>query len=101
MKKKLPKSLQPVLWSVKIGDLDLKKDRVYIIHQILAFGNLKQLKWLLRNYSLKEIREVFLKYPLKSYRPQSFNFIKEIFLKISKKKLDEKKYVPILLHPAK
>jgi hypothetical protein len=89
----IPKSLQPILWSVKIEDLNLKKDRVYIIHQILAFGSLEQLKWLLKNYSLKEVREVFIKYPLKIYRPQSFNFIKNFFVKIENKKLDEKKYI--------
>lgn len=94
MKKKLPKDLQPFLWSVKIGDLDLQKDKVYIIHQILSFGGLKELEWLFKNYSFREIKEVFLKHPLKIYRPASFNFIKEIFLRIKNKKLDEKKYIP-------
>jgi hypothetical protein len=94
--KKLPKSFQPILWSVKIEDLNLKKDKIYIIHQILAFGNLKHLKWLFKNYSLDEIRKVFWKYPLKVYRPQSFNFVKEILLKI-KNKINEKDYVTTFL----
>lgn len=95
MKNKLPKELQPVLWSVKIEDLDLIKDKVYIINQILSYGNLSQLKWLFKNYSFSEIKNVFLKHPIKIYRLQSFNFIKEIPLKI-KKKLNEKRYIP---HP--
>jgi len=90
---KLPKKLQSILWSVKIEDLDLQEDKVYIIHQILSFGNFKQLKWLLNNYSLSEIRKVFLENPIRIYRLPSFNFIKDILLKIKDKKINEKKYV--------
>jgi len=89
---KIPKSLQGVLWSVKVENLDLQKDKVYIIHQILSYGSLKELKWLLKNYSLSEIKQVFLNYPMRVYTPSSFNFIKEIFLGI-KKRLNEKKYI--------
>lgn len=92
MKTLLSKNLQSVLWSVKIDDLDIKKDKVYIIHQILAFGNLKQLQWLFNNYSKQEIRKIFLEQPMRIYRPSAFNFIKEIFLEI-KKYLNEQKYV--------
>jgi hypothetical protein len=28
--------LQPLLWSVKIKDLDLEKDKIFIINQVLA-----------------------------------------------------------------
>jgi hypothetical protein len=94
---KVPKSLQPVLWSVRTEELDLKEDKVYIIHQILSFGNLKELRWLFRNYSIKEIKEVFLKYPIKVYRPQSFNFVNQVLLKIRNKKLNIKRYVPATL----
>ena len=93
---KIPKGFQSILWSVRLEDLDLQKDKVYIIHQILSYGNLKELKWLLKNYSLSEIKEVFLNHPIRVYRPQSFNFIKEFFLGI-KEKFDEKKYVSSIL----
>jgi len=93
MKNSLPKSLQPILWSVKIEDLNLEKDKIYIIHQILAFGNLKELKWLFNNYLLKEIKEIFLKHSIRIYRPQAFNFIKKIFLMIPSAKIDKSKYV--------
>ncbi len=91
---KAPKFLQSVLWSVRIEDLDLKEDKFYIIHQILSFGNLKELRWLFDNYSIKEIKEVFLKHPLKVYRPQSFNFVNKILLKIRNRNLNIKNYVP-------
>ncbi len=92
-KTKIPKKLQSVLWSVKIEDLDLEEDKVYIIHQILAFGNFEQLKWLFNNYSFNKIKKVFLEHPIRIYHPSSFNFIKYIFLKIKNKKINEKKYV--------
>lgn len=93
---KIPSFLQGILWSVRVEDLDLQKDKVYIIHQILSYGNFKELRWLLKNYSLQEIKKVFLDHPIKVYRPQAFNFIKEIFLSI-KGKLNEKKYVSSIL----
>jgi len=92
-KSKLPEFLRPYLWSVKIEDLDLEKDKIYIIHQILAFGNLKALKWLFETYSLKEIKKIFLSHPLRVYREPTFLFVKEILLEIKEKK-DIKKYVP-------
>ena len=90
---KVPKFLQSVLWSVRIEDLNLEKDKVYIIHQILSFGNLKELRWLFDNYSVKKIKEVFSGHPLKVYRPQSFNFVNKILLKIKNRNLNTKNYV--------
>ena len=93
MKPKIPQSLQPFLWSVKIKDLDLKQDKVFIINQILAFGGLKQLKWLFNVYSKKTIKQVFLNHPIKTYRAPTFNFIKTIILGIKKQNLIKEKYV--------
>lgn len=79
-KKKVPKFLQPTLWSVKVDHLDLKEDKVYIINQILVYGSFKELKWLFRTYPKKTIREVFIHQPLKIYTPSAFNFAREILL---------------------
>ena len=88
----LPNFLQPFLWSVKISELDLEKNKVYIIHQILAFGNIESIKWLFRTYSSKEIKRVFLNHSCKIYRDSAFNFITKILLGINKN-LNVKKYV--------
>lgn len=93
MKKKIPQFLQPVIWSVRIGDLDVKEDKILIINQVLAFGGLKELKWLFKTYSLKTIKRVFLEHPIKTYRPATFNFVKEILLNLGKKSLIKEKYV--------
>lgn len=89
---KLPKNLQGFLWSVDINNLDTTEDKVYIINQILAYGGLPELKWLFKTYSLKQIKDVFLHSPVKTYRPSAFNFAQKILLSI-RENLDERKYV--------
>lgn len=70
----LPKSLQGTLWSVPLGQLDIGENRVYIIHQLLAFGTLTDLRWLFSTYDKETIREVFLKHPTKIYTRSAFHF---------------------------
>jgi len=91
--KKVPKKLQPFLWSVKVSQLDLQKDKVYIANQILAYGGLKEIKWLFKNYPLQEIKNIFLRHPIKTYRPSTFNFVKEILLEMGNTPLVKEKYV--------
>ncbi len=95
-KKKLPKFLQPFLWSVKIDDLDIKKDKVYVVNQILAFGDIEALKWLFNNYSFAAIKRVFLSRSMRIYRDSAFNFVKKNLLGINKP-LNTKKYVAVPL----
>jgi len=83
-KQKLPKFLQPYLWSTRIDDLDKERDKVSIINQILAYGNMKALQWLFTNYSAKELRKVFSRHPMRIYRGSSFYFAKNILLNIQK-----------------
>lgn len=90
--KKVPRWLQPILWSIRVSHLDIEKDKVYIINQILGFGGMRALKWLFKTYSKRTIKEAFIKKPLKVYTPASFNFTKDILLKIKNKKLDPYKY---------
>lgn len=93
MTKHLPKSLQGYLWSADVNDLDMEKDRVYIIHQLLMYGTFKDIGWLFKKYSLKEIREVFTHYPQQIYTKDSFNFVKNFLLSLEDLKLDEEKYI--------
>lgn len=90
---KLPDNLQPVLWSASINNLDSDKDKVYIIHQILAFGRMEDIHWLFKNYSLKEICTVFLKFPYKSYRSQRFNFVRNFLLPLENRSILDNRYV--------
>ena len=91
--KRVPRSLQPILWSKRVSKLDLQADRDYIIHQVLRYGTLGQIHWLLKTYTDKEARRVFLTHPLKIYSPSAFNFIARFILKLKRAKFDENKYL--------
>jgi len=89
---KIPKSLQGVLWSIDVSKLDAINDKNYIIHQILAYGTWKDLRWLFKTYPKSQIKQVFIKYPSKDYRPVVFNFVTKFLLDL-KQIPDESKYV--------
>jgi hypothetical protein len=92
----IPESWQGILWSCDVKKLDWEKDKNYIIHQVLRYGDLKDIVLLFKIYSEKEIRRVFEKNPMKIYTPQCFNFIKNIILDIKKKSISSEKYVATL-----
>jgi hypothetical protein len=98
---KISSKLQPILWSKNVKKLDLEKDKIYIIHQILSYGNLNQIKWLFRVYSKKEIRKIFVTFPKKIYHPAIFYFVKNFVLNLKNEKLDEKKYLKTSLRNIK
>lgn len=57
-----------------ISKLDLKKDRAYIVNQVLSYGTLDEIRWLMKAYGEKTVREVFLTQPIKVYTPSAFRF---------------------------
>lgn len=98
--KSLPKKLQPILWSKHISKIDTRLDKIYIIHQVLAYGSLEDIKMLLKIYSIEEIINVFINFPKKIYTKNVFLFIKDFLLKVNRK-LDENNYVKKPSKPAK
>jgi|SRR3989344_2930420 len=88
-----PKNLQATLWSNHVNNLDLNKDKNYIIHQILSVGSLEDWKWLFKKYNLKTLQDIFINYPAKIYRPDAFNFVKNILLSLEDKNLTKEYYV--------
>ena len=93
---RIPQEFQPILWSTNIKSLDLEKDKNYIIHQVLMYGDLKEIAWLLKVYSKEEVKRVFEEAPMKIYDFQSFNFVKNIILGLKRQHLPFKKYVTTL-----
>ena len=81
------------MWSVDVKNLDLEKDKTYIIHQVLMYGDLNEISWLFKVYGENEIRKVFEKFPMKIYNRQSFNFIKNIILGLKARSISSEKYV--------
>ena len=90
--KEIPSSFQNIFWSVKLEDLNIEKDKVYIINQTLSYGGIEELKWLFKIYPKETIGEVFVDRPIKTYRAPTFNFVKKILLNIEEP-LSEEKYV--------
>jgi len=59
---KILQKLQGVLWSYDVRDLDLEKDKEYIITQVLNYGTWEDLKLLYKLYPEKDIKKV-VRYP--------------------------------------
>ncbi|PIV12741.1 MAG: hypothetical protein COS47_00935 [Candidatus Nealsonbacteria bacterium CG03_land_8_20_14_0_80_36_12] len=95
---KIPSEFQGILWSANVRELDLEEDKNYIIHQVLMYGSLEQIRWLFRTYKKEEIKKVFIENPVPIYTKPIFYFIKNIILNL-KKKLDEKKYIKNIIGP--
>jgi hypothetical protein len=88
----VPPKLQPILWSVDIKNLDFEDDKIYIIHQVLSYGSLEDIKLIFKIYARDEILDVFINNPKKVYTKPIFLFIKDFLLKINTE-LDFRKYV--------
>ncbi len=89
----IPKQLQGVLWSADVDSLDLKNDQVYIVHQILRFGKIDHISWLIKTYGPKKLKEIFLHHPKKIYTPSSLNFAKNTVLGLEDQIINSQKYV--------
>jgi hypothetical protein len=57
----LPKFLQPCFPSWDVKNLDKTKDKKLIITQILNYGTEKDLEWLTKVYSKRDLRQVISK----------------------------------------
>jgi hypothetical protein len=93
VKKMIPKHLQSILWSKGLDKLSLEDDKNYIVHQVLMYGDLKDIKWLFETYSRAKVREIFVQQPKRVYTAPTFNFVKNFVLGLKGKKLEEDKYV--------
>ncbi len=91
--RRIPRTFQPFLWSKNVGKMDRDRDKIYIVHQILSYGDFKELRQLFKIYDRKEVGEVFTKYPKKIYQPSVFYFVKNFILGLRNTRLRESDYV--------
>lgn len=82
---------QAVVWSKNKNKFN-QNDKVYLVNQTLMFGNLSEIKELIKKYGKKEIIDIFLKKPLQIYTRPAVNFIQKIILDI-KDQIDYQRYV--------
>ena len=71
IKKKLPKSVENVLWSYDIDKIDFDLHKKLIISQVLNYGTSDATDWLFRTYELKEIWQVAEQIPLGQWDKKS------------------------------
>jgi len=88
-----PKHLQGILWSHDIHGLNIEENKIYIIHQILAYGSINEWMWLFDTYSHREVKKIFVSTPYKDYRSARFNFVKNYLLDIEDHQLNPTRYV--------
>jgi len=59
---KLPLFLKKYFWEVEFKDLNLRKNRIYIIKRILEYGDEKSIVWLWKRVGKSEIENVLVNY---------------------------------------
>ena len=99
-KNKIPASLQAILWSKDIDNIDPSNDKIYIIHQVLAYGDMDEIKWLFTVYLKEEIKNIFISHPSKIYTRPIYFFVKDFILNIEED-IDEIDYVKNITGPLK
>ncbi|OGG02090.1 hypothetical protein A2W14_04205 [Candidatus Gottesmanbacteria bacterium RBG_16_37_8] len=98
---KLPRSLKPIFWSNNLNHLNIYKNKNYIIHQILIYGTMVDIRWLFKTYSKKEIIGVFVNKPSKNYPAEVYHFIKNYLLNLKNLELEADKYVTSVSGPVR
>ena len=57
----MPGELKKYFWDTKFEELDIKKNKRYIISRLYCYGDLKAIKWIKKTYSKEDIKEVAIK----------------------------------------
>lgn len=64
MDNKLPDYFKPILWSYRLKNVDLEKDKKTIIVNAINYGNLRHWRWLKENYGQETVREILSTVPV-------------------------------------
>lgn len=89
MKKELTK-FKPLFWFLNADKLDPQKDRNLIVHQVLSYGTLDDLRRLLKLYGKAAVRREFKKPAPGLYQPSILNFCQHV---LGIKKINPKRYL--------
>lgn len=57
----IPENIKRLFWDVDKESVDLKHHRSYIIKRIMDYGNIEDVRWMLKTYSPEEIIEIVKK----------------------------------------
>ena len=76
---KLPLFFKPILWSYDFNSIDIKEDKRVIIINAINYGDLKHWRWIVKNYSKKNVREILMKIPFTEIRSRVAPLVSIIF----------------------
>lgn len=79
-----------LFWFLDSNKLDLNKDRNLIVHQVLAYGTLEDLRQLIKLYGKETVRKEFKKPQAGLYQPSILNFAQHV---LGVAKVDQNKYL--------
>lgn len=82
-----------LFWDVDFKQLDLEKNKEFIVGRVLLFGDLKDFKFVRNYYGLQKIKKIACN--LRYLDPKSLNFW-SLFFKIPRSKF---RCAKMLLHP--
>lgn len=86
----MPKNFAPLFWFLDYKKLDLEEDKHLIVHQVLSYGTMDDLRELFKIYGFKTVREEFKKPKPGLYQPSVLAFCQYI---LGVNKLDKQKYL--------
>ena len=55
---KLTRSFQPFFWDSDLKTIDLKENRDFVICRLSENGGLKEFRWLKKNFSMKQLKNI-------------------------------------------
>jgi len=82
--KSLPRFLEKYFWDVEFKEISKTENSHFVVERILEYGDKKAVRWLFRNYSLGQIKNVVYKTRSLSLRSLFFWMI---FLNLDKRKV--------------
>lgn len=68
-----PLTKKSLFWDTDINNIDMVKNKRYIIERILKFGDLDDYRWMRDTYSVEDIKNVILE-ERSDLDPKSLNF---------------------------
>jgi len=74
---KLPSFLKKYFWDVDFYHLNFKKNQSYITTRLLEYGDIKAVRWLIKNVDKNKIKNIILK--SRELSPRTVNFWSLLF----------------------
>lgn len=68
----MPAFLKKYFWDVNFGKIDLDNRRIYVLKRILEYGDEKAVRWMWKNFTKAEIKDILYHYRGLSFKSANF-----------------------------